>query len=78
MCNNEGEKFLDHIVNGDETWIFYGNIEIKKHSMVWKRSGSPKPNKFTQTFHGGKLMGTCFFLGGGLFFFPSFSFSSHS
>jgi len=38
---------------------------MKNHSMVWKHSGSPKPKKFTQTFHGRKLMATCFFWGGG-------------
>jgi hypothetical protein len=24
---NEGEKFLDHIANGDDTWISYSNIK---------------------------------------------------
>jgi len=64
MFNTEGEKFLDCIVNGDETWISYSNIEMKKHSTVWKHSGSPKPKKFTQTFHGRKLKATLFFGGG--------------
>jgi hypothetical protein len=52
-------------VNSDETWISYSSIEIKRHSMVWKRSDSPKPKKFKQTFHGRKLMATFFFFGGG-------------
>jgi hypothetical protein len=60
MFNNEGKKFLDRIVNGDETCISYSNIEMKKHSMVWKHSGSPKPKTFKQTFHGRKLMVTFF------------------
>lgn len=65
MFNDEGEKFLDHIVNSDENWISYSNIEMKKHSMVWKHSGSPKPKKFKKTFHGRKLMATFFSFGRG-------------
>jgi len=34
MLNNEGEKFLDRIVNVVETWISYSSIEMKKHSLV--------------------------------------------
>jgi len=29
LNNNKGEKFLDHIVTGDKTWIFYSNTEMK-------------------------------------------------
>jgi hypothetical protein len=32
--SNEGEKFLDHIVTGGETWISYSNGKAKKQSMV--------------------------------------------
>jgi hypothetical protein len=73
MFNFVGEIFLDRTVSGDETWISYSSIEMKKHSMVWKHSGSPKPKKFLQTFHGRKQMATfwgwgrqkwCFFAGG--------------
>jgi hypothetical protein len=37
--NNKGEKFLDHIVTRDKTWISYSNNETKQQSMVWKHSG---------------------------------------
>jgi hypothetical protein len=26
----QGQKFLDHIVTGDETWISYSNLETRK------------------------------------------------
>jgi len=29
LNNNEGEKFVDHNVTGDKTWIFYSNTEMK-------------------------------------------------
>jgi hypothetical protein len=32
--NTEGEKFLNRIVIGNDTWISCSNIETKKHSMV--------------------------------------------
>jgi hypothetical protein len=28
--SNEGEKFLDHTVTGDATWISYSNVETQK------------------------------------------------
>jgi hypothetical protein len=33
---------------------------MKKQSIVWKHSGSPKPRKFKQTFCGKKLTATLF------------------
>jgi hypothetical protein len=27
--NNQGEKFLDHILTGDKTWVSYSNIDLK-------------------------------------------------
>jgi hypothetical protein len=66
MFNSEGEKFLHCIVNGDETWLSYSSIGMKKHSLVWKHSGSPKPKKFKQKYHGRKLMATFFWGVGGV------------
>jgi hypothetical protein len=37
--NNKGEKFLNHIVIVDKTWISSSNNEIKQQSMVWMHSG---------------------------------------
>jgi hypothetical protein len=37
--NNDKEKFLDHVVTGDKTWISYSNNETQQQSMVWKHSG---------------------------------------
>ena len=30
----EGDKFLDRIVTGDETWVLYYTLESKQQSMV--------------------------------------------
>jgi hypothetical protein len=32
--SNEGEKFLDHVVTGGETWISYSSCKAKKQSTV--------------------------------------------
>jgi histone-lysine N-methyltransferase SETMAR len=58
--HSEGEKFLDHFVAGDGTWISCSNIATQKQSVVWKLSGSLKLRKFEQTFCGRKLMATGF------------------
>jgi hypothetical protein len=46
--------------DSDETRISCSNSEMKKQSIVWKHSGSPKPKKFKQTFHGKKANGYYF------------------
>jgi hypothetical protein len=45
-------------VTGDKTENSYSHFATKKQSMVCKHTGSPKPKKFKQTFHGRKLMAT--------------------
>ena len=57
----EGEKFLDKIVTGDETWIPFVNSEAKAASKQWMHPHSPnKPKKFKQTFSNRKRMATVF------------------
>lgn len=57
----EGEKFLDKIVTGDETWIPFVNSETKEASKQWMHPHSPnKPKKFKQTFSNRKRMATVF------------------
>jgi hypothetical protein len=43
----EGDKFLDRIVTGDETWVQFVNAETKQQSKRWMHMHSPnKPKKF--------------------------------
>ncbi len=42
----EGEDFLDHIITGDKTWVYYYTPHMKKVSMVWKAAHEPAPKKF--------------------------------
>ena len=43
----EGDKFLDRIVTGDETWVQSVNAETKEQSKQWMHMHSPnKPKKF--------------------------------
>jgi histone-lysine N-methyltransferase SETMAR len=55
-----GERFLDLIVTGDETWILNFTPESKQQSMVWKHPGLPSKKKFRRTPSVGKLMVTVF------------------
>lgn len=55
-CENKGDKFLNHIVTDDETWILFTNMETKWQSMQWLHTGLPKPKKFKQTFSTQKLV----------------------
>ena len=43
-----------------QDWEFLQPLCNKKQSMACKHTGSPKPKKFIQTFHGRKLMATVF------------------
>lgn len=56
----DGEKFLNHIITGDETWIHYAEPETKQQSKQWKRPGSPPPKKFKQAPSAGKVMAVIF------------------
>ncbi|GFW50358.1 uncharacterized protein TNCV_2886641 [Trichonephila clavipes] len=37
-----GDEFLDHIVTGDETWVYHHTPESKQQSMQWRFSNSSK------------------------------------
>ncbi|GFU78089.1 uncharacterized protein TNCV_1316191 [Trichonephila clavipes] len=37
-----GDEFLDHIVTGDETWVYHHTPESKQQSMQWRHSNSSK------------------------------------
>jgi len=58
--HKEGDGMLSHTVTGGETWVFHITPESKQHSLHWKHTGSPKREKFKQTFSTRKIMCTVF------------------
>jgi hypothetical protein len=58
--HNEGDKFLNYIVTGDENWISHVTPENRQQSMQWRHSASPKANKFKQMLYTRKIMCTVF------------------
>jgi len=52
----EGDGFLGRNVMGDETWVFYHQLETKKASKEWRRNSSLKPKKFRTHPSAGKVM----------------------
>jgi hypothetical protein len=59
--HRDGDKFLDYIVTGDETWVSHFTPESKRQSLEWHHPRSPsKPRKFKQTLSTRKIMATVF------------------
>jgi histone-lysine N-methyltransferase SETMAR len=59
--HRDGDKFLDHIVTGDGTWVSHFTPESKRQSLEWLHPRSPsKPTKFKQTLSTRKIMATVF------------------
>ncbi|PNF17980.1 hypothetical protein B7P43_G17450 [Cryptotermes secundus] len=56
----EGDKFLDSIVTGDETWCHHYEPESKRQSMEWRHPDSPRKKKFKTQPSVGKVMCTIF------------------
>jgi hypothetical protein len=57
----DGNELLNHIVTGDETWVYCVNVEPKEQSKQWGHTHSPnKPRRFKQTLSARKLMVTVF------------------
>jgi histone-lysine N-methyltransferase SETMAR len=56
----EGNKFLERIITGDETWVHYDTPETKRDSMTWKHFNSPPPRKFKFIPSAKKMMATVF------------------
>ena len=54
--HKEGDGMLSHIVTGDKTWVSHITPESKQQSLHWKHTGSPKREKFKQTFSTRKIM----------------------
>jgi hypothetical protein len=45
-CAQEGDEFLDSIVNGDDTWGFHHTPESKHQPLQWHHTRSPRTKKF--------------------------------
>jgi hypothetical protein len=57
----DGDKFLDHIVTGYETWVSHFTPVSKRQSLEWQHPPSPsKLRKFKQTLSTRKIMATVF------------------
>jgi len=39
------DDILDHVITGDETWVYQYNPEMKRQSAQWKTANSPRPKK---------------------------------
>ncbi|GFR27778.1 HTH_48 domain-containing protein [Trichonephila clavata] len=55
-----GDDFLDHIVTGDETWVYQHTPESKQQSMQWRHSNSLKAKKSKTSISAGKNMASVF------------------
>ncbi|GFV98266.1 uncharacterized protein TNCV_704731 [Trichonephila clavipes] len=54
------DEFFDHIVTGEETWVYHHTSESKKHSMQWRHSNSPNPKKCETSISAKKKRDFCF------------------
>jgi len=59
--DREGNDFLNSIITTDETWLHLHDPETKQQSAVWKRPGSPPPEKARACKSSGKYMFIFFF-----------------
>ncbi|GFV95630.1 histone-lysine N-methyltransferase SETMAR [Trichonephila clavipes] len=55
-----GDEFLDHIVTGEETWVYHHTPESKQQSMQWRHSNSPKAKKCKTSISAKKIMASVF------------------
>lgn len=52
----EQDSFLDRIVTIDETWIRSFEPELKRQSMEWHTTNSPRPVKFRRSLNNPKML----------------------
>ncbi|GFW21867.1 histone-lysine N-methyltransferase SETMAR [Trichonephila clavipes] len=60
LYHKEGDKFLERIVTGDETWVSHITPESKRQSMEWHHTNSPVRVKAKRTISTRKVMATVF------------------
>ncbi|GFX95014.1 histone-lysine N-methyltransferase SETMAR [Trichonephila clavipes] len=58
--HKEGDKFLERIVTGDETWVSHITPESKRQSMEWRHTNSPVRVKAKRIISTRKVMATVF------------------
>ncbi|GFU20501.1 histone-lysine N-methyltransferase SETMAR [Trichonephila clavipes] len=58
--HKEGDKFLERIDTGDETWVSHITPESKRQSMEWRYTNSPVRVKAKRTISTRKIMATVF------------------
>jgi hypothetical protein len=63
----EGNNFLDRVIMGDESLCFQYDLEMKRQSMQWTTSTSPRPKKAHMSRAQVKTMLICFFITRALF-----------
>jgi histone-lysine N-methyltransferase SETMAR len=58
--SEQGDKFLSHIITGDETWVSHMTPASKQQSMEWEHTSSPTKTKIKQAISTRKIMCTVF------------------
>ena len=58
LCKEDKDGVSSRIVTGDETWIYYYELESKQNFM--HKKGTPPPKKFKVSQSAGKLMAMVF------------------
>jgi len=56
----EGDEFLESIVTGDETFVFYHTSESKQQSLQWRHTHSPRTKKFKTSISVKKIKASVF------------------
>ena len=56
----EGNKFLNRIVTGDETWVLFKNPESKNKSKEWRKKDEKNPERPKLNKYSKKIMLTIF------------------
>ena len=58
---NGNENFLKNIITGDETWVYWYDVEVETQSSQWVGKGSPRPEKTRMSRSKIKVMLVVFF-----------------
>ena len=58
---NGDYNFLKNIITGDETWVYWYDVETKVQSSQWVSQTSPRPKNARQVLSHVKVLLTVFF-----------------
>jgi len=56
-----GDDFLNHVITGDESWVYEYDLELKSQSREWRQEGEPRPKKARRSRSNIKTMAIVFF-----------------